>query len=95
MLEKSYGPIIRVTISDAPQETKKTRCCCDLKLNKTGFRPFSDQFQDTSKTGSGINFFPTFLAAFFANFFWACFFEHAEQKTYYFEYAVQKSVAIF
>jgi len=32
-------------------------------------RPVLDRFQDSSKTGSGINFFPTFLAAFFAHFF--------------------------
>jgi len=28
-----------------------------------------DRFQDSSKTGSGINFFAAFLAAFFAAFF--------------------------
>jgi len=31
--------------------------------------PVLGLFQDSSKTGSGINFFPTFLAAFFATFF--------------------------
>jgi len=35
----------------------------------TKTRPVLDRFQDSSKTGSGINFFPTFLAAFFAAFF--------------------------
>ncbi len=33
---------------------------------KTKTRPVLDRFQDSSKTGSGINFFPTFPAAFFA-----------------------------
>jgi len=32
-------------------------------------RPVLNWFQDSSKTGSGINFFPTFLAEFFAKFF--------------------------
>jgi hypothetical protein len=32
-------------------------------------RPVLNWFQDSSKTGSGINFFPTFLAEFFVTFF--------------------------
>ncbi len=36
-------------------------------------RPVLDRFQDSSKTGSGINFFATFLAAFCATFFAAFF----------------------
>jgi len=32
-------------------------------------RPVLDRFQDSSKTGSGINFFPTFFATFFVAFF--------------------------
>jgi len=35
--------------------------------NKTGLRPVSRQQQD--KLSSGLNFFPTILAAFFATFF--------------------------
>jgi len=31
-------------------------------------RTVLDRFQDSSKTSSGINFFPTFLAASFATF---------------------------
>jgi len=63
-----------------------------------------DRFQDSSKTGSGINFFAAFLAAFFAAFFatfFAAFFCRLfsaflpVQMTSYFEYAVQKSVACF
>jgi len=63
-----------------------------------------DRFQDSSKTGSGINFFAAFFATFFAAFFAAFFadifaaflahfFEYAVQKSRYLEYAVQKSVA--
>jgi len=40
-----------------------------VKLLQVVTRSVLDRFQDSSKTSSGINFFPTFLAAFFADFF--------------------------
>jgi len=57
-------------------------------------RPVLDRFQDSSKTGSGINFIAAFLpslmplfcclfADFFRPAFWR-FFEYAVQKTRYF-----------
>ncbi len=36
-----------------------------LNLNVATTRPVLDRFQDSSKTGSGINCFPTFLATIF------------------------------
>jgi hypothetical protein len=40
-----------------------------VKLLQVVTRSVLDRFQDSSKTSSRINFFPTFLAAFFADFF--------------------------
>ncbi len=63
-------------------------------------RPVLNRFQDSSKTGLGINFFSTFLAAFFAAFF-ADFFEPAflslqyKRRAIFLRYSVQKSVAVF
>jgi len=56
------------------------------------------RFQDSSKAGSGINFFAAFFAAFLPTFLGlllAHFFEYAAKKSCYFEKAVQKSVAHF
>jgi hypothetical protein len=47
-----------------PKQLFVTEFDCSVS-NKTVL----DRFQDSSKTASGINFFPTFLAAFFASFF--------------------------
>jgi hypothetical protein len=71
-----------------------------LRTKKT--RPVLDRFQDSSKTSSGINFFPTFLAAFllpffatfFANFFLPTFFGRFFRKTN-FECAVQTFAALW
>jgi len=43
--------------------------CFQMNYDQTLTRPVLDQFQDSSKTGSGINFFPPFLPHFFAAFF--------------------------
>jgi hypothetical protein len=85
-----YYPILRIK----PTEWLLYIKLCHLKAIT---RPVLDRFQDSSKTGSGINFFPPFLPPFcrlfchlFADFFGTAFLR-AVQKTRYFEYAVQKS----
>jgi len=68
--------------------TPKKVICTEIRVKsliKT--RPVLDRFQDSSKTGSGINFF--------AAFFLARYFEHAVQMSCYFVHAVQKSVEHF
>jgi len=62
-------------------------CVCQMR-NEIRTRPVLDWFQDSSKTSSGINFLPTFLAAFFTaffchDFFWPTFFWHALLSTQY------------
>jgi len=52
-----------------------------------------DRFQDSSKTGSGINF-SHLSCRLFADFFGTAYLRPV-QKTRYFEYEVQKSVAVF
>jgi len=57
-----------------------------LGWNKT--RPSLERFQDSSKTGLGINFLPSFLRLFLLPFL-------PPFLAHFFEYAVQKSFARF
>jgi len=62
----------RLEVLEVWEEDAKTNLVIILSF-KYKTRPFLDRFQDSSKTGSGINFFATFLAAFFGPDFWRAF----------------------